>query len=588
MKRAICTAALLCSMPVALVAQAGDAAPTGESVGTGETDQAEVAALYRNASQELLRTGNPEAAETLIDRGLEFDSDSADLRALKADIAAQEQARTREALSLFDAALGGPSFAALERSEVVVDFAEILLRVGEGARAEEVLSRHLGQPPYTTDRAYAVGSRALRATGDDAGANELLQRGLERFPDSVALFALQFDNLEVPDPSTVRRLRALREESDAYRRLLLQYAETLEDSALRRDEIEGYFEAGGEDPLASVLLLEVTESPLEELERFEELGGLGDKGLIERAYAALPEGEARQELRATVGSLTGSVVRDENRDGFVEERYEFARGRMMRWIIDADTDGVPELDMSLRGRVPVAATINQQPGYVTLQYGDYPDVETIALVEDDADAPIMSTNPSVVSPTLRPIDLETFREYYEVRPGAISAPILSEEVDWGADVPDAVLAVRATAAFPLFTREDLRRGSHRRHRLDGMARITEWLDEGAVQLLAADRSGDGRVDHRIAFRAGAPVSGIRDADGDGHFEVSEQYLDGELRYIAVDGDGNGVAEYSETHGTGTDDETRFAWDLNQDGEIDVEELRRGRQRIEERFIPNEE
>jgi hypothetical protein len=72
---------------------------------------------------------------------------------------------------------------------------------------------------------------------------------------------------------------------------------------------------------------------------------------------------------------------------------------------------------------------------------------------------------------------------------------------------------------------------------------------------------------------------VRDADGDGVFEVSEQYAAGELRYIAVDEDADGVPEYTERY----DGETVFSWDLNDDGEIDVEELRRGRETLERRF-----
>ncbi len=549
--------------------------------------QTEVAALYRDAAQELLRNGNPAAAETLIDRGMEFDPESADLLALKARIAHRDQARTREALNLYAEALATSPFDALNAGDVALDYAEVLLRVGRGADAAELLSRNLGAPPYTSDRAYAVRSRALRAAGNTAGANEFLRRGLERFPDSIPLFSLRVETEETPDPLTVRRMRALQEDSEAYRALLLAYAETLENPALRREEIDRYFAAGGEDPLAAVLLLEVTESPMEAVDRFDALGGFGDKGLIERAFQALPEGEARQELRTRAASLTGSIVRDENRDGFFEARYELANGELLRWTVDGDTDGLPELDVTLQDRVPAAATITQGSGYATLQYGDYPDVESIALVRDDADAPALTTDPSVVSPTLRPIDVATFGAYYEARPGAIAAPILSESTNWGADVPDAVLAMRRAEAFPLFTMEDLVRGSHRRHRLEGGARVTEWLREGRVQLLAADRNGDGRVDHRMVYRSGTPVSGIRDADGDGHFEVSEQYLEGELRYIAVDDDDDGVVEYSETHGSGPDEPSRFAWDLNQDGNIDVEELRRGRERIEQRFIPNE-
>jgi hypothetical protein len=548
--------------------------------------QESVARLYRDAAIDLYGSEGGEsytAAETFVDRGLDFAPDHSDLLVLKARLAARDQWRTRESISHFERALAADTFEALNRSTAATDFAELLIRIGHGERAVGVLTNNLGDEPYQSARAYAALARAYRLAGRPGVANRTVQAGRDRFPDSVEL--LSFVMSEEPDPDSllVRRLRAVEAETPAYRSLLLRYAASLDNPADRRSEIERYFSLGGSDPVASVLILEVTEEPGDELQRFEELGGLGDKGLIERVYAALPAGEAKESFASTLRDITGVLHRDENRDGFIEARYELARGELMRWMVDADTDGLPEADITLDGRVPLAATIQQNGGYATLRYGDYPDVAQIALVEETrvggAGAPPLTMDGSVRSPTLRQFTTRTFGTYYEVRPGALNAQILSREVGWGSDIPDAALGVELAAALPLYTDEVLRNAGYRLHSREDSGEVTDWLRNGRIERQAADRDGDGAIDHRLVFEQGSPVSGVRDADGDGFFEVSEQYEGGELRYIAVDGDGDGVPEYTERH----DETSVFSWDLNGDGEIDVQELRRGRETLERRF-----
>ncbi|NBC30819.1 MAG: hypothetical protein GVY29_12610 [Spirochaetes bacterium] len=545
--------------------------------------QESVARLYRDAAIDLYGGENFTAAETFVNRGLDFAPNHSDLLLLKARLAARDQWRTHESISHFERALAADTFDALSRSPAAADFAELLIRIGHGDRAIRVLTDNLGDQPYQSARAYAALARAYRLAGRPGEANRTVRAGRDRFPDSVEL--LSFVMSEEPDPDSllVRRVRALEADTPAYRSLLLRYAAALDNPADRRAEIERYLSLGGSDPVASVLILEVTEEPAAELQRFEELGGLQDKGLIERVFAALPEGETKESFASTLGEITGVLHRDENRDGFVEARYEFARGELMRWTVDADTDGLPEADITLNGRVPLAATIQQNGSYATIRYGDYPDVARIASVDetaaDDGNAPALTMDSSVRSPTLRQFTTQTFGTYYQVRPGALKAQILSGEVSWGSDIPDAALVVELAAALPLYTDEVLRNAGYRRHSADDSGVVTDWLRNGRIERRAADRDGNGVIDHRLVFEQGSPVSGVRDANGDGIFEVSEQYEGGELRYIAVDDDGDGIPEYTERH----DQASVFSWDLNDDGEIDVEELRRGRETLERKF-----
>jgi tetratricopeptide (TPR) repeat protein len=529
-------------------------------------------------------------------------------------------------------ALEADTFEDLRPDAVAADYAEIALRSGRPADALDVLQLRLGEAPYDEPRFYRLRSRALADLGRTGEAVELTEEGLDRFPGNVPLFAQRFNREPAPDPLLVRRLRRLEEAAPDYRRLLLSYADRLDNPAERRAEIERYFDLGGEDPLASVLMLEVTEDPEAELERFQTLGGLEDKYLIERSYAALPEGDAKTRLRELLRDYTGVMDRDENRDGFIDARYELQGGDLRRWVQDRNSDGVPELDVTFRNRVPRAATILQSVGrlesaavaqsagvprsagssqsagaaapqssegaeavasspagippggqrYVTLRYGDYPDVERAALVGPGEPSPRLSLDPSRLSPTLRRISRDDFLVYYDLRPAALELPILGEQVDWGSSVPDAALDLQFTDALPIVSDEDLRRGAFRRYSLEQGERVTQWLSAGEITREEADRDGDGRVDHRLLFESGVPISGIRDVDDDGRFEVSEQYQNGSLRFIAVDDDDDGVAEYMERHG----EDLRLSWDLNEDGEIDVEELRRGRREIQRVFELN--
>ena len=555
---------------------------SGLSIGPDPDSQERVSALYRDAAQELYAAGNVRAAETLIDRGLAFNDASPDLLALKGRIAAAAQFRTHEALALFSEALEEGNFGSLALDAVAADYAQVSLRIGQPEQAVRILDRHVGEPPYENPRLYRLRSEALNALGRPGDAVDVTASGLERFPGDVELFSLKFNREQSPDPLLLRRLRRLEAESPAYSRLLLSYAALLENPAERRREIERYFDLGGEDPLASVLMLEVTEDPRPEIDRFESLGGVEDKYLVERAYGSLQEGEARTRLRELINGFTGVMERDEDRDGFVEGRYELQGGDLRRWTRDRDTDGVPEFDVTFRDRVPQAATLLQGDGYATLRYGDFPDVDRAALVGPGEPSPALSLNPAEVSPTLRTISRDNFLVYYDIRPGALEMQILSDQMDWGSPVPDAALSLGVVEALPILTDQALRRAAHRRYSLVRGERVTQWLTEGLVAREEADRNGDGRVDHRLLFEDGQAVSGIRDVDSDGIFEVSEQYSDGELRLIAVDDDDDGIAEYTERHG----DDLRLAWDFDDDGEIDVEELRQGRERVERAFELN--
>jgi hypothetical protein len=108
-----------------------------------------------------------------------------------------------------------------------------------------------------------------------------------------------------------------------------------------------------------------------------------------------------------------------------------------------------------------------------------------------------------------------------------------------------------------------------------MPRRIESYDDGVIYLSEHDGNGDGDIDYIAEYDGGKIMSATRDLDADGFFEVVEQYVDGRLALIVVDRNGDGIPEFQTRYGR----VTTLAWDFDEDGEIDAEELRSGRDRI---------
>ena len=73
------------------------------------------------------------------------------------------------------------------------------------------------------------------------------------------------------------------------------------------------------------------------------------------------------------------------------------------------------------------------------------------------------------------------------------------------------------------------------------------------------------MDHIVLYNNEVPVSGMQDLDGDGVFEITEQYTKGKLTTLRFDGDGDGNPDYIQNYTAGE----RKMWDLNSDGKFDV-------------------
>jgi hypothetical protein len=98
------------------------------------------------------------------------------------------------------------------------------------------------------------------------------------------------------------------------------------------------------------------------------------------------------------------------------------------------------------------------------------------------------------------------------------------------------------------------------------------LLNGETVRIDEDPDPRGRYRRYVLFAGGTPVTGYRDLDDDGRFEVSEQYARGALQRIALDQDGDGNQELVELFEAGSPLASEKRWDYDDDGRFDSREL----------------
>jgi hypothetical protein len=118
------------------------------------------------------------------------------------------------------------------------------------------------------------------------------------------------------------------------------------------------------------------------------------------------------------------------------------------------------------------------------------------------------------------------------------------------------------------------------HDEDGRQSARVLIDGVEAVRRFEDTTGNGRIDRVLDYEDGVVVAGVADPDEDGYFEVTEQYLAGELALILVDENDDFVVEYTEAPGDallGTPDV--YSWDLDGDGLVDMQEIVQEQERL---------
>ncbi|MFP4564993.1 MAG: tetratricopeptide repeat protein [Spirochaetaceae bacterium] len=527
----------------------GVSGPDGAADAT-ETDQA-LSRVYANYALSALDGGRFEEARSFAETSLEFDEENADAHHILARSLSDIQAETGRVVRHLEESVQAGGFRVTDGSDARLLLAETYLRTDRASEALEVLEPPAVGAPQAASTYLTA--RALLDLGEVEEAEEAALRGRRLYPDDprFVLFLLRRDS--TPGPRTGRWLDANVSEDPAYLESLLYYAARVGDSRRALELTERYLELGGEDPRVAVIRARAAgeRSREEAWELFVRLDGLEDKSSVEEMYDLLPAGRVKDRVRAVLADYDGTAERDEERDGFWEERFVFSDGSLERWEVDRNQDGVTEYEVVMSARVP--GSLETSPEGYRIRYGGYPEIDVVEVRDDDR---------------LR---------RYRVLPGRLTYRILSEDLDWGTDTPDAAFPFRLSREPPVLSEELLRENAFRLElgAPEGPVTRVRALEEGAVLGEVVDEDADGRIDHVIAYEEGARVAGLRDADHDGRFEVVEQYEDDQLSLRLVDLDGDDTFEYRER----LQPEARVSWDYDGDGVIDAGELRVGRSEV---------
>ncbi len=491
---------------------------------------------------------NVEHALALVESALEFDPTSSDALFLRAYLQRGIQERTIPVLADFERALALDSFASIDRNHAVVAYAEVLLRT---RRLDDALSMLGGADLSAPDLdqrlvadALAVEARASVQMGNGVRANRAVAAGRRQFPNDPRFFLLELESEPSPSFRYRRELdRLLRAGVDGppMEAAVLRYALTAPISSERMWAFETYLEIGGQD--AAIVLAVAGSGDGDIVETFVRLNGYGRRDVLLEAIETVPAGVTLETLVAGVRQFSGLSYSDGDGDGFWEERVTVVDGSVERWEIDTDQNGINEVEVVLRDGEPVQLTVEQAAGMVIADYDRYPFVRTVTV----------------------PLSVGSNR--HNLLPFAISIPILLE---LPADGPSLASSLKLPADFVGLDLSAVTLAAASVEERDRGGRIIQdnSLEEGIVVRSSWDTNGDGAMDHLVVYRAGLPVTALRDIDGDGYFEVAEAYVDGRFSMMVVDEDDNGTPDVIEYAREGGERE----WDLDQNGAIDVREF----------------
>ena len=491
---------------------------------------------------------NVDQALVLLESALEFDRTSSDAHFLRAYLQRDIQERTVSVISDFEQALGSDNFASIDRNNAVIAYAAVLLRTG---RPEDALTALDGADLTGAEMdqrlvadALAVEARASAESENGIRMTRAVAAGRRQFPDDPRFFLLELEAEPLPSFRYRRELdRLIRAGVDGrqMQAAVLRYALTAGTPSERRWAFDTYLAMGGQDP--AVVLAVAGTGELDIVDAFVRLGGFSQRNTFRRVLESIPPDGTRDTFLRGAGQFSGLSHSDSDGDGFWEERVTISSGSVERWEIDADQNGLNEVDLVLHEGEPVHLTVQQPAGMVIAVYEAYPFVTSVEI----------------------PFDGGSRR--YNLLPFAIRVPILLE-LPVGGPRLESIMELPADFVGLDLSAVRLAAESVQVNGPDGRVTELRILDSGVTVRSSRDTNGDGAMDHLVVYRSGFPLTALRDIDGDGYFEIAEAYVDGQVSMMIVDEDDNGTPDVTEYSREGGERE----WDLDQDGVIDVREF----------------
>jgi len=493
---------------------------------------------YFQQAQVLFREGRYEAATEMLEVSLEFFPDYSDAAYLSAQVYLREQETTWRAIEYLERAVQSGTWAETQSLSGAAELIRAYVRTARYREARQLFSafEETGLGGRGSPDLSALWARTLIGLGQSAEAQTFLSEAIRRFPQSPQIYTLLAEVLVLRGSRRAagdilqRGIKEIPGEAE----LLYRLAALERDPQKRRELVEAYLRAGGSDPGAALLVITGGGGDRQRryVDLFFRLGGNTRIGYLDE----LLDSVSMQEISERTGAYTGARIRDENRDGYYEQRYEYQEGILIRWISDQDQNGIAEVIVDFKDGIPRHVTL---PG-VEYGYGEYPFLESAAFTYGNS-----RRQYRMVPYTVR-------------RPAFISASgsqyLLEHRLDLNAG--EDLIRQNAYQSTEYLGNEPS--PARRVHLLKGrIVRVDEMPDSS------------GNFTRTVFYEASLPVEAIRDLDGDGNPEIREQFLNGRLWKIALDQDGDGVKEFEQVF---EGDSGRMYWDYNGDGMYDSREI----------------
>ncbi|GHT58713.1 hypothetical protein FACS1894109_13390 [Spirochaetia bacterium] len=530
---------------------------------TGTGVSAAAAELYTAWAEQAINDGRWPEAIAILERGGDFADVSSDISFLLAKARYHENSPCGAVLEALSRGFEAGRWTKYSAAEARLLEAEILIRLRNFTGAIQALSL----TPLDADTAR-LRLLALKGLPDKAEFRRVMAETLDRYPRDPRLVEILFAYALVKNPEEndldliSLALRWLPYLLEAAPHLAYMAAPFIRDTAEARRLVQAYRAVEKPDPASIPVSLNL--GLIDEAQAIEELfasfGSPADrvinKDLILSVWALLRNQEGRTLFKRNLLGFSGLITEDADRDAYPETRTYYRNGVIEGYFLDADQDGLTELHINFAAGLPFRAeqVIDAEP----------------AAEAADQGSPLKVYIDWEQYPAVRRVELE--KTAYIPRPGEFRyTPIRFSELTGGDGEPglrypegnmqQARLNRRILVSFALRIERpsaefkdaveiiDMENGIPWRavEYLAGRpVAVTEFV-RGQRTVQRLDMDLDSRMETVRHFRSDGSIESIEsDWDGNGTFEIGEQFLlDGSIIY-SWDTNGDGLRDHSET------------------------------------------
>ena len=511
-----------------------------------ETPDKPIGLLYLEEAYTLYQNGNTGENSgflSLLETALEFFPEQPDAFYMMGDVRSRNRGGIYTALELLRrAAVKEDGWYYFSPYDCRVVEAGLLLRVGRSEEGLQLLDS-IRKEDYHRYEYYLYRALILEALKRNFDAELTLRRGLDFHPEEVELKKLLVEispdyRSEIAAQFYDERLQP---EGAEHLDLLEAVIIHIADGEKRQNLLDIY--KGAADTLTAELAaynLFYSEEldPNSFFRTYERI----KISTILYIYRNLMEKEPEQVDFDPLKDYTGTVILDENRDGFFEESLEYRSGRVVKYLVDRNQDGLPEYhilfdESGLPNRVS-GENLDRRALFV---FSKYPQVKEVTIENAQG------------------------IKVYTIIPGDFTYPFFRIQTEKETDYPPRLLIGEINKSLSPVSEELLRRRSTVIVERSSAGEKVRWDRlENDVWQKTFYLPGGGSGTTMVVGRE--EVHTLIDSDADGKKETSLVYEDGKKVRKEIDANHNGVPEFILIL-----EDTIAQWDINEDGIVDSRE-----------------